>query len=711
VSDGRVQARIALPFALVALGTAASAAQLTADPGAVPSGAPFNNSETENVDLGDVDLDGDWDIAMADGGDWGNEQNRLWINQGGLQGGTLGFFVDETAARCPVVLDASRDIEYGDYDADGDLDVYSANTSQLMIQTSRFWTNQGQEQGGTLGFFVDETALRWVGLGGPGSSIVPSIVLPSGGFIDWVHDGDFGDLDNDGDLDLVHVPIGGATGGQVPTRLFLNDGAGFFSEFNPSGFQLAIFTIKNGDPGLWCDGVQQAETADASGAFCDVASAAEDGDLGDIDGDFDLDLLLGNRNGPPRMFASRLEGSTLAPQTPAGGLGFRDVTSAVFLPGYVTGNGAFEQELGDMDGDADLDILGVNWGASWGVTGASFLTDKLLENDGSGRFPVETLLPDSGSEDIEGDFLDFDGDGDLDVYVSSVSHDRLYRNESAGAGLVFVAEPLEDEDYQAYDADAADTDGDGDTDVIVAHISQDPNVLRRNDYGVADVHAPKVPRVEAVGTPAAFAGELPVRAHVYDNAPRYVTWYADVALEVAVDGALLPVFPMRSSGGQVFRGALPANLVGQVEYRVLAADEHGNQGASALQSYTAGGDAGASYGAGSPGGGAALAALTETHAGAPVYLRATAAPGAAVLLGVSLSKVEPPFAVPGLPGVVLNVGPLAFLASGTADGAGDLVHGGTLPAGTAGITLYAQAIALDAGALASSAGLALLVLP
>jgi hypothetical protein len=82
----------------------------------IHGGSPFNNSWSENVDFGDVDGDGDWDAIFADGGDNSNDQNRIWINQGGLQGGTLGVFVDETATRFPAVLDQSRDIELVDFD-------------------------------------------------------------------------------------------------------------------------------------------------------------------------------------------------------------------------------------------------------------------------------------------------------------------------------------------------------------------------------------------------------------------------------------------------------------------------------------------------------------------------------------------------------------------------------------------------------------------
>jgi hypothetical protein len=377
------------------------AAQYVVDSSKIPSGSPGNNSSTENADFADVDLDGDWDVAMADGGDGGNDQNRIWINQGGLQGGALGVFVDATAARFPSVQDQSRDIEFVDFENDGDQDIYVSNTAAISSQGNRWWTNLGGVQGGSAGFYVDESAARWVGLGGPGSSIPSSLVLTST-FIDWSCDCDFGDLDNDGDLDLVHSSYGGAFGGQVPTRIFLNDGAGHFQEFNPSGFKLPIATISNGNPGLWCDGVQSANTTDASGAACDIASSALDVDVGDIDGDFDLDILHGARQEAPRMFANRLDGSALAPAKGGGALGFRDVTGAVFPPGYYAGNGHYEQEMGDCDGDGDLDIYGLNWL----VTGS--FNDVTLRNDGGGTFSNLTILTGSTADDNEGDFVVFD---------------------------------------------------------------------------------------------------------------------------------------------------------------------------------------------------------------------------------------------------------------------------------------------------------------
>src|SRR6187200_1472612 len=83
---------------------------------------PQDGKDTEQIDFADVDLDGDWDAALANGGDLGPQQNQLWINQGNLQAGTVGSFLDETLLRLPLGADPSRDIEFADIDGDGDHD-------------------------------------------------------------------------------------------------------------------------------------------------------------------------------------------------------------------------------------------------------------------------------------------------------------------------------------------------------------------------------------------------------------------------------------------------------------------------------------------------------------------------------------------------------------------------------------------------------------
>ena len=660
---------------------APAGAQFSIDNSVLPGGSN-NNSSTENVDFGDVDLDGDWDVALADGGDDGNDQNRLWINQGALQGGTLGDFSDETAARMPSILDDSRDIEFADIDDDGDLDMYTSNTSDKSNQTNRWLINLGLAQGGTLGYYQDETLSRWVGLGQTGSSIAPQFVLGGGGFVDWSCDCDFGDLDNDGDLDLVHSTYGGAFGGNAPTRIFLNDG-GFFSEFNPSGHQLTTENLSNGQPAIWAEGTQQNNTSNSNGSNADVTGFALDIDVGDVNGDFDLDILHGSRETDPRLFENRLEET--------GSLGFRDVTNARFPSDWASGGGNYEQEMADFDGDGDLDIYGLNWNG---------FTDITMRNTGSGSFDQKTNLSGSGADDNEGDFLDYDNDGDLDLYVANFSgNDKLYRNNNnGGSTFSFTQVSLPSFSSTSLDADCCDTDGDGDYDVLVAEDNFAANTFLRNTTGTPDTHAPYIPNVESLGNAAAAAGERPVRAHVYDNAPYYITWYNPSALEVTVDGKRLPDIPMKSSAGQIFRGVLPANLLGSVTYTVRSADEYGNTGFSASEAYNStGSDPTSLYGSGTTGSGGVptIETLSLPLQGESLYIAVGGLQtNALTFLGVGLNQASP--AIDLSNGLMLNVQlPLLLTRIAFADPSGDAVFRLAVPDGFGGITLHFQGAAFD----------------
>lgn len=558
-----------------ALSPTAAAQVFVNSPGNLPGGTG-NNGQTMQVDLADVDLDGDVDIACGDGGQVGNAQSRLWINQGGLQGGVQGQFVDETAARLPVVLDQTRDVDFVDYDGDGDPDLFCVNVSNLTNQPSRWWTNMGGLQGGTAGFYSDETSSRWVGLGGAGSSIWPSLVLGGGGFTSWPEDQAFADVDGDGDLDLVASALG--SNGFEPTRIFLNDGAGFFAEFNPSGFQLATAGIAAGNPGLWCEGIQTPNTPDSSGASCDIAGVILDVDVSDLDGDLDLDFV--NMKTSPqgtRAFRNRSETGTLA---------FRDVSSATFPSGTGTGT-RYEMELSDLDGDLDIDVYGVNWATS-------SYADATLTGTVSGVFGAPVTVPSTSFDVDAGELVDYDDDGRPDMFLGRYAQaDQLMRNVTAGA-IAYQVVPggvLEGTAITCWDADVADVDGDGDDDILKAHAG--PNRLLLNTGGQADTHAPRVVRLEQPADQDTLGQPIAIRAQVYDNASELVTARNATTLYYQVNAGATQTVPMRWMGGQVVHAELPGSAYGNVKYFAVSLDSAGNQGTSALKSIdTAGGCSG-----------------------------------------------------------------------------------------------------------------------
>jgi hypothetical protein len=124
--------------------------------------------------LGDVDGDGDLDAFMAIAS---GDPNEVWLNAGGVQGGTLGTFSD-SGQRLPGPL--AHSVSLGDLDGDGDMDAFVAHGDPWRGSSDTVWLNDGGVQGGTPGTFTD-SGLR---LGELASYAVG-----------------LGDLDNDGDLD------------------------------------------------------------------------------------------------------------------------------------------------------------------------------------------------------------------------------------------------------------------------------------------------------------------------------------------------------------------------------------------------------------------------------------------------------------------------------------------------------------------------------
>ncbi len=242
------------------------------------SGQSLGNSWSESVALADLDGDTDLDAFVVN---YNEDGNRVYLNQGGTQGGTAGLFSDSgqflLSANSPgdsvavalgdlngdTFLDAvvgnfgpntiwfndgtgtftatnqvlgnatTLGIALADLDGDTDLDIVTANGDGAG---NRLYLNQGNSQGGTLGLFADSGQ----SLGSSSSEGV-----------------DLGDVDDDGDIDAI---IGNVD--NQPNRLWLNNGSAIFSDSGQTMGSSASLGVR----------------------------------LGDLDGDGDPDLFVANRN-------------------------------------------------------------------------------------------------------------------------------------------------------------------------------------------------------------------------------------------------------------------------------------------------------------------------------------------------------------------------------------------------------------------------------
>ncbi len=180
----------------------------------------------------------------------------------------------------------------------------------------------------------------------------------------------------------------------------------------------------------------------------------------DYDGDGDLDLFVGFGGTPNRLY--RNDSGTLV-----------DVAAAA---GVNAARGVRSAAWADYDGDGDPDLL---VGFAPGPT--SVLT--LYRNDG-GKFTDVTAA--AGLAVATGgvrqfSFIDFDGDGDLDLSVAFRDKvNLLFRNTNGTfvemADSVGLADPR-----KSVGALWVDADEDGDLDYLVANQDGDANALFRND--------------------------------------------------------------------------------------------------------------------------------------------------------------------------------------------------------------------------------------
>ena len=333
------------------------------------------------------------------------------------------------------------------------------------------------------------------------------------------------DLDGDGHLDLLLTGMG-----HDPSKLYRNNGDGTFTDATP-------------DSGL-----------DAISSEFSFSPA-----FGDYDLDGDLDLLLAHWGTPrdrsdpaletehlwrndteeghfkftPVTISSRLGPSVIAPPD---ALISRDRDDYTFSPSFARINEdrypdilmvadfnhsqAYENQLdgsfanitdydvirdgngmgsavGDYDGDGDLDWFVSSILATRGDPPAhiSMLGNRLYRND-EGRFvdvTEQTGVADGGWG-WGSCFMDFENDGDLDIYHTngwaeadeygdfSSDTSRAFVADGEGAFVEMAAELGLDDAYDGRGVVCADFDNDGDVDILQLHIgSENSASLWRND--------------------------------------------------------------------------------------------------------------------------------------------------------------------------------------------------------------------------------------
>jgi len=355
-------------------------------------------------------------------------------------------------------------VSWGDYDNDQDLDILVSGETANGSFTASIYLNDG-------GSFTDINA----GIAGHGTCSV-----------EW------GDSDNDGDLDFI---ITGENGDQK-TLLYKNNN-GIFTGINcgfayHGSYSDAAWGDGDNDgdadlviTGNWSTKYYRNDGGDTftetGQSFIPLNSARVSWVDKDNDGDLDIFLTGDSGGGMTAYFYRNDEGQFT--QTPAG------------FPGLSAGSA----DWGDYDSDGDMDL--VILGNDDFVAAQSVI----FRNDGGNGFTdIQAVLTDVTLGAAR--WGDYDNDGDLDLVLTGKVDGcgtfitTLYENTPGG---VFLEVPTSLSYATRSSLDWGDYDGDGDLDLVLAGEGTSSFFTRvyRNDFSL-----PNFPPATPAGLQAQTAG-------------------------------------------------------------------------------------------------------------------------------------------------------------------------------------------------------------
>jgi len=460
---------------------------------------------------GDYDADGDPDLFVV------NESGPLTLSPEELARSAAhahlfrnegdGSFTDVTDAAGLAVRGCGMGAAWGDYDGDGDLDLFVTRYG-----TNLLFRNEGK------GLFRDVSTET--GVGG------------MEGFwagVTW------SDYDRDGDLDAY-------VAGYVkyewdPSRA--DQGSRQFQTvvpytLNPSSYPPASNLLLRNDGGVFTDVAREAGVDNPTGRSLSASWC-------DFDGDGWPDLYVANDVSDNAMFLNRGAGR------------FLDISHSAWVADY---RGAMGLGIGDWDGDGDFDIFITHWLAQENSLYADETRSMKVTPEAPLRFVDQGDLFGVGqiALDVIGwgtGFFDYDNDGRLDVYAingstfqeeadpSRLVPMRSFLFWNAGDNGYFEVGQRRGEPFTTpgvgRGASVADYDGDGDLDLAVVFHGA-PLRLARNDGGNRQGWARIVLRGEVAGG----------RASARKGAHRTTTWATGARVRLSSAGRT----QVRDVGGQ-----------------------------------------------------------------------------------------------------------------------------------------------------------------